>query len=185
MTNLIVEVSKYLMILLMAVYTYANFRYFSLKDMGRKQRVCAGQNRAMYAIHFLAYAVMYLKTENDGVRLMLIAFYVAQVVFFLCYIYLYRFLYRNVSRLLVNNTCMLLCVGFIMLSRLSLDKGLDKAVRQYVIVVISACLAWAIPISWNGYGSFISFSGCMQGWGSWFSLPYMRLEMKASAHSCP
>ena len=96
MTNLIVEVSKYLMILLMAVYTYANFRYFSLKDMGRKQRVCAGQNRAMYAIHFLAYAVMYLKTENDGVRLMLIAFYVAQVVFFLCYIYLYRFLYRNV-----------------------------------------------------------------------------------------
>ena len=35
MTNLIVEVSKYLMILLMAVYTYANFRYFSLKDMGR------------------------------------------------------------------------------------------------------------------------------------------------------
>ena len=138
MTNLIVEVSKYLMILLMAVYTYANFRYFSLKDMGRKQRVCAGQNRAMYAIHFLAYAVMYLKTENDGVRLMLIAFYVAQVVFFLCYIYLYRFLYRNVSRLLVNNTCMLLCVGFIMLSRLSLDKGLDKAVRQYVIVVISA-----------------------------------------------
>lgn len=82
MTNLIVEVSKYLMILLMAVYTYANFRYFSLKDMGRKQRVCAGQNRAMYAIHFLAYAVMYLKTENDGVRLMLIAFYVAQVVFF-------------------------------------------------------------------------------------------------------
>lgn len=91
MTNLIVEVSKYLMILLMAVYTYANFRYFSLKDMGRKQRVCAGQNRAMYAIHFLAYVVMYLKTENDGVRLMLIAFYAAQVVFFLCYIYLYRF----------------------------------------------------------------------------------------------
>ena len=41
MTNLIVEVSKYLMILLMAVYTYANFRYFSLKDMGRKQRVWA------------------------------------------------------------------------------------------------------------------------------------------------
>ena len=32
MTNLIVEISKYLMILLMAVYTYANFRVFSPKD---------------------------------------------------------------------------------------------------------------------------------------------------------
>ena len=145
MTNLIVEVSKYLMILLMAVYTYANFRFFSFQDMEKKRRVCGGQNRAMFSIHFLAYLVMYLKTGNEGVKMMLIAFYVAQVVFFLCYIYMYRFLYRNVSRLLVNNTCMLLCVGFIMLTRLSLDKGLDKAVRQFVIVVISAALSWLVP----------------------------------------
>ena len=128
---------------------------------------------------------MFLKTEDEGMQAMLLAFYGAQVVFFLCYIYLYRLLYRNVSRLLINNACMLLCVGFIMLTRLSMAKGLDKALRQFAIVVISAALAWLVPISWSGYGSFISFSGCMQGWGSWFSLPYMRLEMKASAHSCP
>lgn len=145
MTNLIVEVSKYLMILLMTVYTYANFRFFSYRDEERKRRVCGRQNRAMFAIHFLAYMVMYLKTAQEGVRVMLIAFYAAQVVFFLCYIYLYRCLYPNVSRLLVNNTCMLLCVGFIMLTRLSLDKGLDKAVRQFVIVVAAAVFAWLIP----------------------------------------
>ena len=40
MTNLIVEISKYLMILLMAVYTYANFRFFSFPDMERKRKVC-------------------------------------------------------------------------------------------------------------------------------------------------
>lgn len=123
MTNLIVEISKYLMILLMAVYTYANFRFFSFPDMERKRRVCARQNRAMFAIHFLAYLVMFLKTEDEGMQAMLLAFYGAQVVFFLCYIYLYRLLYRNVSRLLVNNACMLLCVGFIMLTRLSMAKG--------------------------------------------------------------
>lgn len=145
MTNLIVEVSKYLMILLMTVYTYANFRFFSYRDEERKRRVCGRQNRAMFAIHFLAYMVMYLKTAQEGVRVMLIAFYAAQVVFFLCYIYLYRCLYPNVSRLLVNNTCMLLSVGFIMLTRLSLDKGLDKAVRQFVIVVAAAVFAWLIP----------------------------------------
>lgn len=145
MINLIVEVSKYLMILLMTVYTYANFRYFSFKDPDRKNRVCARQNRAMFAIHFLAYMVMYLKTGQEGVQMMLLAFYGAQVVFFLCYIYMYRYLYPRVSRLLVNNTCMLLCVGLIMLSRLSLDKGLDKAVRQFVIVVAAAVLTWLIP----------------------------------------
>ena len=37
---LIVEISKYLMILLMAVYTYANFRFLSFPDMERKRRVC-------------------------------------------------------------------------------------------------------------------------------------------------
>ena len=145
MTNLIVEISKYLMILLMAVYTYTNFRFFSFPDMERKRRVCARQNRAMFAIHFLAYLVMFLKTEDEGMQAMLLAFYGAQVVFFLCYIYLYRLLYRNVSRLLVNNACMLLCVGFIMLTRLSMAKGLDKALRQFAIVVISAALAWLVP----------------------------------------
>ena len=75
MTNLIVEISKYLMILLMAVYTYANFRFFSFPDMERKRKVCARQNRAMFAIHFLAYLVMFLKTEDEGMQAMLLAFY--------------------------------------------------------------------------------------------------------------
>ncbi len=145
MINLIVEASKYLMLLLMAVYTVANFRFFSFPDLERKRRVCARQNRAMFLIHFLAYLVMYLKTENEETQAMLLAFYGAQVVFFLCYIFLYRYLYRNVSRLLVNNSCMLLCVGLIMLTRLSLADGLSRAIRQFAIIVIAAVITWMIP----------------------------------------
>ena len=141
MVNLIVETSKYLMIFLMAVYTYANFRFFSFADQRRKQKVCGRQNRCMFLIHFLAYLVLTLKAGDELLKMQLWAFYAAQVVFFLCYIYLYRLIYRNVSRLLVNNTCMLLCVGFIMLTRLSLD----KAVKQFAIVVISAAVTWLIP----------------------------------------
>lgn len=145
MINLIVEISKYLMIYLMAVYTYANFRFFSFSDFERKRKLCGRQNRTMFAIHFLAYLVMCLKTEDQVLQGMLMAFYCAQVTFFLCYIYLYRIIYRNVSRLLVNNTCMLLCVGLIMLTRLSLSRGLERSVRQFVIVVVSAIGAWFIP----------------------------------------
>ena len=145
MTNLIVELSNYVMILLMAVYTYGNFRYFSLKEEERQNRVCAGQIRAMFAIHAVAYMVMYLQTEDETLKNSLLAFFTAQVIFFLCYIYLYRALYRNVSRLLVNNTCMLLCVGLIMLTRLSLGDGLERAVRQFVIIVISAVVCFLLP----------------------------------------
>ena len=92
----------------------------------------------MFLIHFLAYAVIYLKTED----LRMVVFYAAQVLFFLVYILFYRVLYRNVSRILVNNVCMLLCVGFIILARLSLD----KAIRQFAIVVISAVITWLVPV---------------------------------------
>ena len=81
MTNLIVEVSKYLMILLMAIYTYAYFRFFSFPDLERKRKVCARQNRAMFLLHFLAYVVMYLKTEDETLRRMLLVFYVVRWCF--------------------------------------------------------------------------------------------------------
>lgn len=137
MINLFVDGSRYVMAILMAFYTYLNFRYFGV-DEERKRRLCQRQNRLMFLIHFLAYAVIYLKTED----LRMVVFYAAQVLFFLVYIFFYRVLYRNVSRILVNNVCMLLCVGFIILARLSLD----KAIRQFVILVISAVVTWVVPV---------------------------------------
>lgn len=136
MINLIVDVSKYLMIFLIAIYTYLNFRYFGVKDE-KKLKICQKQNIAMFTIHFLAYLIIFLMTGD----VKMIAFYVVQVAFFLAYIHLYRLFYHNVSRLLVNNMCMLLCIGFLMLTRLSFD----RALKQFVIVVISAVVTWVIP----------------------------------------
>lgn len=137
MTNLIVETSKYLMILLMTCYTYFNFRFFSFHDPWKKRAICARQNQAMFLMHLLAYLIIYLKTGE----LQVLVFYAAQAVFFLAYIYLYRIIYRNVSRLLVNNACMLLCVGLIMLTRISLN----RAIRQFVIIAASAMITWLVP----------------------------------------
>ena len=146
MTNLIAAISKYVMIFLMVIYTYANFRFFTLDDQIRQRRVCGRQNRCMFLIHFLAYLTLTLRAEDEGMRMMLWAFYGAQAVFFLCYIYLFRLIYRNVSRLLVNNTCMLLSVGMVMLTRISMARGdLDSVLRQFVIVVASAAVTWLIP----------------------------------------
>ena len=52
----------------------------------------------MFLLHFLAYVVMYLKTEDETLRRMLLVFlYGTGGVFCLFYIYIYRFIYRNVS----------------------------------------------------------------------------------------
>ncbi|RFZ76638.1 FtsW/RodA/SpoVE family cell cycle protein [Lacrimispora amygdalina] len=137
MINLIIDVSRYLMILLVALYTYLNFRYFSFQDEKRKNSICWRQNIFMFLIHLLAYGIIWLETEDER----MLVFYGAQVLFFLGYLFFYRLFYRNLSRLLVNNMCMLLSVGFIMLTRLSFD----KALKQFVIVAVAAAVTCIIP----------------------------------------
>ncbi len=137
MINVMIEVSKYLLILLMAVYTLLNFSYFRFRDEWGQIRVCRKQNAAMFLLHFVAYLILYLKSGEERIVL----FYLAQVVFFAAYIGLYQLFYPNLTRILVNNMCMLLCVGWIMLTRLSFE----KAVRQFLIVCVAALITWIIP----------------------------------------
>ncbi len=138
MVNVIIEVSKYLMILFMAFYTYLNFSYFRFRDSWGQRKVCRRQNVAMFLMHFIAYVILYLKSGNPQI----VPFYLAQVVFLAAYIGLYQMFYRNRTGILVNNMCMLLCVGWIVMARLSFD----NAVRQFTIVSISALATWIIPL---------------------------------------
>lgn len=137
MFNLIADISRYLMILLMALYTYFNFRYFSVRTGTGQKRICRRQSLAMFLIHALAYGIIFLETEDER----MVAFYLAQLVFFVSYGFTYRLFYRNLSRLLVNNMSMLLTVGFIMLTRLSFE----RAVKQFIIVAAAAVLTIIIP----------------------------------------
>jgi cell division protein FtsW (lipid II flippase) len=125
------------MILLIALYTYLNFRIFSVKDEFKKKKICRRQNFAMFLIHLFAYVIIWFETKDER----MLVFYLAQVLFFLVYLFLYRLFYRNVSRLLVNNMCMLLSVSFIMLTRLSFD----KAMKQFIIVVAAAVVTLVLP----------------------------------------
>lgn len=137
MIHLVTTLSKYLMILLIAIYTYYNFRFFAMKDEESRAGVFRMQNASMFLLHVLAYAVIYLRTEEER----MVLFFGAQLLFFLLYRTLYRVLYRNRSRLLLNNACMLLIIGFIMLTRISFD----RAARQFGLVAAASFLTLLIP----------------------------------------
>lgn len=137
MTNLVVEISRYLMILLITIYTYYNFRFFSMKDDEGRNMACKRQLVCLFMLHFLANLVIFANTSS----MTLLAFYGAQLVFFVVYIYLYRFFYRNVSRILVNNTCLLLATSFVILTRLNPN----LAMRQFLIAAVSGVITWIIP----------------------------------------
>ncbi|MCI7261619.1 MAG: FtsW/RodA/SpoVE family cell cycle protein [Clostridiaceae bacterium] len=137
MIHLVTTLSKYLMILLIAIYTYYNFRFFAMKDEESRVGVFRMQSVSMILLHVLAYAVIYLRTEEER----MVLFFGAQLLFFLLYRTLYRVLYRNRSRLLLNNACILLIIGFIMLTRISFD----RAARQFGLVAAASFLTLLIP----------------------------------------
>ena len=109
MINIIVELSKYLMIALMLVYTFECFAVFNYTDEYTQRSIFRKQNVLMFLLHMIAFLVMYLQTNETK----MIGFYGMQVVLFLAVILLYTIIYPRVSRLVVNNMCMLMAIGFI------------------------------------------------------------------------
>ena len=138
MVNIIVELAKYLIIILMAFYTFSCFSVFAQEYEKAEKRVLIRQNLLMFGIHFMAYLVLFFKTGE----MKLVYFYLAQVVYFIAVIVLYNIIYPNVSRLIVNNMCMLLCIGFIMIARLSFA----SAVKQFIFAVLGAAFGLVVPV---------------------------------------
>lgn len=138
MANIIVGCAKYMMILLIALYTYHCFAVFAYEDSNVKKRVLHNQSVLMFMIHFMAFAGMYFKTDENKILI----FYLAQVVLLAATIWLYGKFYPKVSRLIVNNMCMLLSIGFIMITRLSYN----KAVKQCIIVAGAMTISFLVPI---------------------------------------
>ena len=119
MVNIIVQLSKYLMILMITVYTYLCFSIFGYYDSDKKKRCLRKQNVLMFVMHLTAFLVMYLEKKDTKI----LALYLMQVTLLGGTILLYSFIYPKVSRLVVNNMCMLLSIGFIMITRLNYDKA--------------------------------------------------------------
>ncbi len=138
MVNIIVELSKYLMILLVTMYTYLCFSIFGYYDSYKQKRMLTRQNALMFMIHIIAFMVMYLEKQDTKI----LAFYVIQVILFAATILMYKMLYPLSSRLVINNMCMLLCIGMIILTRLNYD----KAVKQYIIAAGGIAISLAVPV---------------------------------------
>lgn len=138
MLNIIVELSKYVMILMITMYTFTCFSIFGFQDPDKKKGMLRNQNVLMFMIHIIAFLVMYLET-ND---IRLLAFYLMQVVLFGATILLYTLIYPKVSRLVINNMCMLLCIGMIMLTRLDYA----SAVKQFVIAAGAIAISLVVPV---------------------------------------
>ena len=138
MINVIVELSKYLILTLMIIYTFHCFYTVRQQDEEEKNSLLRQQLSLIFFMDFTAFLVIYLKTFDFNV----IIFYIEMLVFFAAVQILYRVFYKKASLLLLNNMCMLLSVGFIMLCRLDIT----TATKQLVIAAAASGIALIIPV---------------------------------------
>ena len=131
------EFSKYVITLLIALYTYESFAVFRKKQESGRNGIYTRQNILMFGLHFSCFIVICFETGD----ITYLFFYAFQQIVLYATVILFRMLYPKTNRLLVNNMCMLLTVGFVILTRLSLG----KAIRQFIIVMISLVIALVIP----------------------------------------
>lgn len=138
MQNVFIGISKYIFILLMAFFVLFSFIIMRDKNGKIMKKALITQSMMMYLFHLMAYIVIYLSTYENSI----IIFYGVQLIFFVIFRGMYDVFYdKKYNKGLLNNMCMLLCIGFVMITRLSYD----KAVKQFFIVCVASVLALIIP----------------------------------------
>jgi len=155
--SLIVELIKYLMLLLVGVYTFYCFRVFGYKSKEEQGRAYHLMSFMIILVHFIGSATLFVQVQSFK----LVPLYAIELVMFVLVLFLYRMLYPKISRLLVRNMLMLLAVSFVILTRLSYA----DAVRQVMIVGASLIVGLIIPVvifkvTWlKRFGWFFGITG--------------------------
>ena len=126
------------MIILMTSYTFLCFSIFGYQDPDKKKSLFKAAE--CVDVHDTYYCIFGHVLGKEDIKLL--AFYLMQVVLFGATILLYTNIYPRVSRLVVNNMCMLLCIGMIMLTRLSYS----NAVKQFVIAAGGVAISLVVPV---------------------------------------
>ncbi len=137
MTTVILGLSRYVLACLFALYTLHCFLGFGTGSEKERRGISVMQAFFLIMIHTGGFTVLYYKTGNSE----LLFLCVLQEVMLIGYMVLMRVLYPGSSRLLVNNMCVFLATGFIMLCRLS--EG--DHIRQFIIAAAALLITLPVP----------------------------------------
>lgn len=145
MANIIINLSKYIILLMMILYGFSSFTVIRKED-GRAKDMCLNRQIVyVFVIHFLAYLTFSIQSPEDMVTI--ITFYGIQIFIATMYMYLYHYFYPYSSRMITNNMCFLLLIGYIMLTRLNFA----LAKKQFIIATASLLMVSIIPFIMDRY----------------------------------
>lgn len=122
-----------------AVYTFQSFTSLSSrKRAAERNGIFALQRFEIFLISFLGFFALFVANPDRS----LVAFYLLTIALYVFIEFIYNTFYHNAPKLLINNLCMLLNIGFLMLARLNLT----NAYKQLLIAAVSAFGMMLIPL---------------------------------------
>lgn len=137
MLRAVIELSKYILVVNIFLYTLSSFIVLKRDDRERYGFIFVLQY-IMILINHITGSLVLLSSRADFTYLFLPLF---QVITVFAYLVLMRAIYPESNRLIMNHTAMLLSISFVILTRLSLT----RSIRQFVIIAISLVVALIIP----------------------------------------
>ncbi|MCH5274280.1 MAG: FtsW/RodA/SpoVE family cell cycle protein [Lachnospiraceae bacterium] len=128
MQEYFVELSKYFITLAIAFYALESLLIFRLKQETQRSACYIRQICLLFLSQLLCFLTLYFRSKDREYLL----FYMFIQVFMIAAVVLSPLIHEHINRGLLHNMCMLLGLGFVILSRLSLH----RAMRQFFIVVV-------------------------------------------------
>ncbi len=139
MVTAFIQISKYLVIILFAVYTSQSFSSLSSKKPDSERKALfASQRVEIFLITLVGFLDILLEQQQAAI----LVYFLLAMALFICIQSVYSMFYHNAPRILLNHMCMFLCIGMVMLTRLDQD----LARKQAIIAIVSALATLLIPV---------------------------------------
>lgn len=137
MVDILCEITKYLIVFFMTIYTVKCFTVFTCKSEKDKRKIYNTQAFCIIVMHTCFYFVLYL--QDQDVKILI--YYGIQLFVAIMYMFIFTMTYKNASRLITNNITFLLIIGYTMLTQIKMD--LSK--KQFILATVGLILTAFIP----------------------------------------
>lgn len=132
------QLSRYVILILFAIYTFYCFRAFARKTTEGKDRVFRIQRILTVMIHMICSFVIFVE-QNE---LRYLALSALQMLFYIAFMKMYQVFYKGLSKLILNNMMLCMMIGFIMIERLSYS----LAMKQLFMATAAMLVCLLVPL---------------------------------------
>ncbi|MBE5829572.1 MAG: FtsW/RodA/SpoVE family cell cycle protein [Butyrivibrio sp.] len=133
----VTEISKYVIDAFMLIYCIEAFMTFRFKTEKKRKGIYIRQIICMFVVQISCFIQIIARTGKP----VYLFFFAFQIVIFASVLMLFYVIYPEGNRLIINNACLLLMIGLIIITRISYD----KAVKQFFIITASFIIGFFIP----------------------------------------